>query len=173
MALLEKHLYVKQSTIPKAGKGLFTKIAIPKNTRIVEYKGRRTIWKNVSNDDTNGYIYSINNNNVIDAKKTLSALARYANDAKGLVRVKGINNNCVYVNDKGKAYIESVKDIPAGGEILVDYTKEYWDVMRANIKASEKEKKQKNQKDPSRSSIKKVVTRKKNSNLVRNPRRAA
>ena len=33
MALLEKHLYVKQSTIPKAGKGLFTKIAIPKNNR--------------------------------------------------------------------------------------------------------------------------------------------
>src|SRR5688572_18794057 len=98
MALLEKHLFVKQSTIPNAGKGLFTKVPIPKNTRIVEYKGRRTIWKEVSNDDTNGYIYSINNNNVIDAKRTLSALARYANDAKGLVRVKGINNNCVYVN---------------------------------------------------------------------------
>ena len=30
MALLEKQLYVKKSTIPNAGKGLFTKKFIPK-----------------------------------------------------------------------------------------------------------------------------------------------
>ncbi|HEU4903732.1 MAG TPA: SET domain-containing protein-lysine N-methyltransferase, partial [Flavisolibacter sp.] len=119
MALLEKHLFVDESTIPGAGKGLFTSIDIPKGTRIVEYKGRRTTWKDVKNDSTNYYIYTINRNNVIDAQKTLSALARYANDARGLVRVKGITNNCVYVNDDGRAYIESVKNIPAGAEIFV------------------------------------------------------
>ena len=90
MALFEKHLVVKKSTIPNSGKGLFTKVAIPKDTRIVEYKGRRTVWKDVEDDDTNGYIYSINRNNVIDAQKTLSALARYANDAKGISRVKAL-----------------------------------------------------------------------------------
>lgn len=139
MALLEKHLFVKKSTIPNAGKGLFTKIFIPKGTRIVEYKGRRTIWKDVKDDHENGYLYTINNNNVIDAGKTLSALARYANDAKGITRVKGITNNCIYVNDKNRAYIESTKDIAPGAEILVDYTKEYWDVMRVNIREREKE----------------------------------
>ena len=144
MALLEKHLVVKKSTIPGAGKGLFTKVFIPKDTRIVEYKGRITTWKEVKDDDTNGYLYTINSKHVIDAKKTLSALARYANDAKGMTRVKGINNNCVYANDGLKAYIESVKDIPAGSEILVDYTKEYWDVMKKNIREREKDLKKKN-----------------------------
>lgn len=39
MALLEKHLYVKRSLLPGAGRGLFTKVPIKKGTRIVEYKG--------------------------------------------------------------------------------------------------------------------------------------
>src|SRR5206468_12417023 len=99
MALLEKHLYVKKSQIPNAGQGLYSKVFIPKGTRIVEYKGRVTKWKEVKDAWENGYIYSINNNHVIDARRTLKALARYANDARGLVRVKGINNNSTYVND--------------------------------------------------------------------------
>ena len=138
MALLEKHLFVKESNIPGAGKGLFTTVDIPKGTRIVEYKGRRTVWKEVKDDSSNYYIYTINRNNVIDAQKTLSALARYANDAKGLTRVKGLTNNCVYVNDKNRAFIEAVKNIPAGAEILVDYTQDYWNVMKENLKAEGK-----------------------------------
>lgn len=139
MALLEKHLFVADSTIPGAGKGLFTNIAIEKGTRIVEYKGRRTIWKEVKDDSTNYYIYTINRNNVIDAQKTLSALARYANDARGFVKVKGLTNNCVYVNDDNRAFIESVKDIPAGAEIFVDYTQDYWKVMKENIRVEKQQ----------------------------------
>lgn len=141
MALLEKQLFVKTSTIPNAGKGLFTKKFIAKGTRIVEYKGRRTTWKDVKDNHENVYIYTINNNNVIDAMKTLSAFARYANDAKGLTRIKGLTNNCIYINENLRAFIEATKDIPAGGEILVDYTKEYWDVMRVNIRETKKEEK--------------------------------
>ena len=153
MALLEKHLFVKKSTIPNAGKGLFTKIDIPKGTRIAEYKGRRTTWKEVKHDSTNYYLYTINRNNVIDARRTLSSLARYANDAKGFTRVKGLTNNCVYVNDNNRAFIESVKNISAGAEILVDYTKPYWDVMKENRKAEWQEQKtvQKNAKKKSTS----------------------
>ena len=141
MALLEKHLFVKKSTIPGAGKGLFTKIDIAKGTRIAEYKGRRTTWKEVKHDSTNYYLYTINRNNVIDAQRTLTALACYANDAKGFTRVKGLTNNCIYVNDNNRAFIEAVKNIPAGAEILVDYTKPYWDVMKENRKAEKKEQK--------------------------------
>jgi uncharacterized protein len=138
MALLENQLFVKKSTLPNAGKGLYTKKFIPKGTRIVEYKGRITKWKEVKDSWDNGYIYSINNNHVIDAKRTLSALARYANDARGIVRLKGVTNNCNYINDGLKAYIESVKDIPAGAEIFVSYGKEYWDVQRENLKIDKK-----------------------------------
>lgn len=146
MALLEKHLFVDDSSIPGAGKGLFTKIEIEKGTRIVEYKGRRTTWKEVKNESDNFYIYTINRNNVIDARKTLSALARYANDARGFTRVKGLSNNCVYVNEGKQAFIESVKNIPAGAEIFVDYTQEYWKVLKENLrkeKTAEKEARQK------------------------------
>ena len=136
MALLEKDLVVKLSTIPNSGNGLFTKKFIAKGTNIVEYKGRITTWKDVENDHENAYIFTVNEDYVIDAKKTLKALARYANDARGLSRVKGFTNNCDYVIEDNKVYIQAKKDIEAGTEILVSYGKEYWDVIRDNIKAA-------------------------------------
>jgi SET domain-containing protein len=141
MALLEKYLEVKESTIPGAGLGLFTKVAIEKGTWIAEYKGRITTWKEVKHDSTNMYLYTINPRHVIDARRTKKSLARYANDAKGLTRVKGITNNCVYVNDGLRAFVEAAKNIPAGAEILVDYGKPYWDVIRENKKEEAKAKK--------------------------------
>ncbi|HTM91262.1 MAG TPA: SET domain-containing protein [Flavisolibacter sp.] len=143
MALLEKQLVVKRSTIPNSGKGLFTKKLIPKGTLIVEYKGKKTTWKDVDIDEgRNGYIYYINRKNVIDARTTPQHLARYANDAQGMTRVKGITNNCRYLAemDTMRVYIEAVKDIPAGGEIFVQYGKEYWDVIKHNKKIDEREK---------------------------------
>ena len=143
MALLEKQLFVKKSTIPDSGKGLFTKKFIPKGTRIVEYKGKISKWKDVKDEDgKNGYIFYVNRNHVIDALPVKSALARYANDARGLSKVKGINNNCDYISDGLKAYIESKKDISAGSEIFVDYGKDYWKVIRENIKLRAKEEKE-------------------------------
>jgi SET domain-containing protein len=145
MAYLEKHLVVKRSKLPGAGKGLFTTVDIPKGTRIVEYKGKRATWKEVNHDEgANGYIFYIDKNNVIDAAETKTALARYANDATGLSKVKGLSNNCKYQEDNNRVYIESYRNIPAGGEIFVSYGKEYWDVIRYNKKLEEKEKKAKN-----------------------------
>lgn len=144
MALLEKQLYVKKSKLPDSGKGLFTKKFIPKGTKIVEYKGRISTWAEVKDEDgKNGYIFYVNRNHVIDGKPHLSALARYANDARGLSRIKGITNNCDYVIDGKKAYIESKKDIPAGAEILVDYGKDYWKVIRDNMKLWKEEEREK------------------------------
>jgi len=135
MALLEKQLYVKKSGIPGAGKGLFTKEFIPKGTRIVEYKGKRTVWKDVKDDDgKNGYLFYINRNNVIDALPATKTLARYANDARGMVRIKGVLNNSDYIIDGKKVFIEAAKDIPPKAEILVDYGREYWQVIRHNLK---------------------------------------
>jgi SET domain-containing protein len=135
MALLEKQLYVRRSTIPDSGKGLFTRKFIPKGTRIVEYKGRISAWKDVKDEDgKNGYIFYVTRNHVINALPTKKALARYANDARGLTRIKGLLNNSDYVTDGLKAYIESKKDIPAGAEIFVDYGTGYWKVIRENTK---------------------------------------
>lgn len=147
MALLEKQLFVKTSNIPNSGKGLFTKRFIRKGTRIVQYKGKVSAWKDVKDEDgKNGYIFYVNRNHVINALPAKGALARYANDARGLIRIKGLTNNCDYVTDGLKAYIESKKDIPAGSEILVDYGKDYWKVIRENMKLWEKEEQEKNKK---------------------------
>jgi SET domain-containing protein len=157
MALLKKQLYIKKSTIPNAGKGLFTKKAIPKGTRIIEYTGRRTTWKEVKDEDgKNGYIFYINRNNVIDALPHKSAYARYANDARGLVRIKGLLNNSDYIVDGLKAYIESKTDIPAGGEIFVDYGKDYWKVIRENIKLWKQEEKEEREKKMKRNGTSKA-----------------
>ena len=141
MALLEKKLKVKDSLLPSAGKGLFTTEFIPKGTKIVEYKGKITTWKEVDhNEGNNGYIYFVKRNYVIDASTYPSALARYANDARGIQRVKGLTNNAEYVEDGLKVYIQAVKDIPAGSEIFVEYGKEYWDAIRYNIKLDQERK---------------------------------
>ncbi|MCE3282081.1 MAG: nuclear protein [Chitinophagaceae bacterium] len=133
MALLEKHLYVKKSRLPGAGKGLFTKVFIPKGTLIVEYKGNITTWEKASSEKRfNGYIYYINKNHVIDARPVKTALARYANDARGLKKIEGVSNNSKYVEDNGRVYIESFRNIEPGGEIYVGYGKEYWDVVKEN-----------------------------------------
>ena len=138
MALFEKKVEVKRSVLPGAGKGLFAKELIPKGSRIVEYKGKVTTWKEVDdNDGANGYIYYVKRHHVIDASRDTSVLARYANDARGLQRIKGITNNAEYVEEGLKVYLESSKDIAAGTEILVEYGKEYWDVIRHNIKVEE------------------------------------
>jgi hypothetical protein len=135
MALLAKQLVVKRSTIPGAGKGLFTKKFIPKGTKIIEYKGKVTSWKDADHrDGKNGYIYYVKRHHVIDALKFRSALARFANDARGLTKIKGLTNNSEYLEEGLRVFIVSKKDIPANSEILVGYGKEYWDVIRDNNK---------------------------------------
>ncbi len=147
MALLERKVMVKESQLPGAGKGLFAKELIPKGTRIVEYKGKITNWKDVDdNDGNNGYIYYVKRHHVIDASRHASALARYANDARGLRRVKGVTNNAAYTEEGLRVFIEATKDIAPGAEILVEYGKEYWDVIRHNQKVERQRQKLREQK---------------------------
>ena len=136
MALLYDHLVVKRSTLPNVGKGLFTKVSIPRGARITEYKGKVMTWKEVEAqvDDHIGYVFWFSNNHVIDAWKTKKGVAHYANDAKGIVRVPGIVNNSEYEIEKGRCYIVATRNIPAGAEIFVGYGGDYWRAIRYNLK---------------------------------------
>jgi SET domain-containing protein len=130
-------LKVKRSQLPNAGKGLYTTTAIKKNTRIIEYKGEIIDWKEYEKrvkEDKDGYLFYISKKRCIDAFDTPEHIARYANDAAGLSRVKGLKNNASYEIHDNKCYIVSERDIKAGEEIFVNYTKEYWDCIRYNIK---------------------------------------
>lgn len=135
MAFSANNLFIQDSTIPGAGQGLFTKVFIPKGTRIIQYTGKVTRWEDADHQDgLNAYIYFLSEDHVIDANKRKKSLGRYANDARGVKKIKGILNNSIYVEEGLKVYIDAAKDIPAGGEILVGYGKEYWDVLKANYK---------------------------------------
>jgi uncharacterized protein len=98
------------------------------------------IWNGTIGEGENGYIYYVTRNHVIDAFNDEKSLARYANDARGLQRVKDVTNNSEYVEDGKRVFIESTKDIPANSEIFVGYGPEYWQVIRYNIRLDEKEK---------------------------------
>ena len=139
MAFLSKQLYIRKSCIPSGGRGLFTRKMIRKGSRIIEYKGRVTTWKDVNHrGGTNGYIYFIDRKHVVDAFTYPKAFGRYANDARGMQRKKGLKNNAAYENVGAKVYIDALEDIPAGGEILVAYGKEYWDSIRNNRNLAKK-----------------------------------
>ena len=138
MALLEKQLEVKESNISGAGRGLFTSKFISKGIRIMEYKGKIRTWKEVKHDDSNYYIYYVTRNHIIDARNYKKSMARYVNDAKGLKKIKGLNNNAEFIRDRYKVFVEATRDIPAGAEIFVSYGKEYWQVIRRNQKLDTK-----------------------------------
>jgi len=117
--------------LPNAGKGLFTRVDIPKGTRIVEYKGRLQSWREVKDQDgINGYLMYINRNVVINALPATKTFGRYANDAQGLVRKEGLKNNSEYVSEGKRCFIEATRYIKAGEEILVSYGRAYWTLMK-------------------------------------------
>ncbi|MFM7329937.1 MAG: SET domain-containing protein [Bacteroidota bacterium] len=127
MALLESQLRIKRSRIPSAGKGLFTTRPIKKSQRILEYKGRLRLWREAKHEDsTNTYLLRVSRTHVIDARRTLSSLGRYANDARGISRIEGLKNNAEYVTDGNRCFMEATRSIPAGSEIFVGYGREFW-----------------------------------------------
>jgi SET domain-containing protein len=133
---MTKDLIVKRSTLPQSGKGLFTKRDIKKGERFVEYLGEIVTEKELdrrAEKDIYGYAFYISKNRCIDAFYTPNELARYANDAQGISKIKGLKNNCSYVVYKNSGWIEAQKNIKAGEEIFVSYGKEYWKDIRYNI----------------------------------------
>jgi hypothetical protein len=133
MPYLEKYLYIKQSLLPNAGKGLFTKVKIAKGIRIIEYKGKLERWVDVKGEEENGsnlYLLQVTKSKAINAKHRLKSLARYANDSNGPSKVRGLKNNCEFVAEGNRCFIESLHPINRFDELLVDYGREYWQLMK-------------------------------------------
>lgn len=131
------NLEVKKSAIPGAGKGLFAKSLFKRGERIVEYTGEVITWaecrrRNEKLDGIGAYYFYISDRKCVDAQHCPDSLARYANDAAGIVRIPGIRNNARFEVHRGRPYIIASKNIKPGEEIFVSYGKEYWDAMRDN-----------------------------------------
>ena len=139
-------VHVKKSTLPNAGKGLFTDKFIKKGDIVCEYEGERITWAEAirRNDlDKGGYVYFINEKNCIDAFEYKNTFGRYANDAAGLGRVPGKRNNSTYDVVKNRVYIRATRNIEAGSEIFVSYGRSYWNIMKVEIAEREAKKKKK------------------------------
>jgi SET domain-containing protein len=137
-------LFIKKSTLPGSGKGLFTKGPIKKGQVVIEYKGEVIPWSECLKREEKGkggYFMYVSSKNCIDARPTKQHMARYANDAKGYSKVEGMKNNSFYEMRGKRVFIVARKSIPADAEIFVGYGKEYWDTLKAEIrKANNKEK---------------------------------
>lgn len=126
-------LYLKKSLIPGAGKGLFTKTQFTRGDIVCEYEGEIVTWAECerrADEGHEGYVFFITKHRCIDAYFTPEAMARYANDAKGIGRVEGLKNNAQYEikvrQGVKRGFIVATRTINPGDEILVDYGDDYW-----------------------------------------------
>ena len=130
-------LIIKKSRLPGAGKGLYTTKAISKESKIIEYRGEvigYNEYRKRTRNEQDQYLFFVRMELCIDAMHTPQYKARYANDAAGITRLKGVKNNSDYVIFGNKCFIVASRDIKAGEEIFVNYTKSYWDYMRKRMK---------------------------------------
>ncbi|HOV10483.1 MAG TPA: SET domain-containing protein [Bacteroidales bacterium] len=126
---------IKPSQIPGSGLGLWAAKDFKKGDVIVKYDGDKISLKecerrNQNQEGYGGYYLTLSKNRIIDAQYTLWAEGRYANDAAGLTRIKGLRNNAKYQLIKREAFIVASRNIKAGEEILVSYGRSYWNILR-------------------------------------------
>ncbi len=102
--------------------GVFATRRIPDGTRIVEYRGRRISRAKADSAKEEGtdehpivLLFSVNSRTVIDAAQGGNE-ARYINHS--------CDPNCEAVLDRGRIFIESIRDIRAGEELTYDYSLE-------------------------------------------------
>ena len=130
-------LLIKKSQLPGAGKGLFTTRAIRKDAKIIEYRGEiigYNEYRRRTRREEDQYLFYLRRDLCIDALHTPQYKARYANDAAGITRVKGLRNNSDYMIFDDKCFIVAARNIRAGEEIFVNYTHFYWKAMRKRLR---------------------------------------
>jgi uncharacterized protein len=131
---LDKYLYVSQSTIPNAGKGLFARRAFADGAVIGEYTGERLgleALKNVATDKT----YYIQTMEYYDSvkKKTIGAhiidgialtnKMRWINDPRYYPELL---NATMKQDGRGRVFVYATRLITANEEIFMSYGDDYW-----------------------------------------------
>ncbi|HEY8470035.1 MAG TPA: SET domain-containing protein-lysine N-methyltransferase [Longimicrobiales bacterium] len=108
---------VKKS--PIHGKGVFATRRIPKGTRLIEYKGERISWEEADRryDDSiqphHTFLFAVDDKVVIDAGVR-------GNDARWINH--SCDPNCEAVDEDGRIFIETIRDIEPGEELTYDYS---------------------------------------------------
>lgn len=99
-----------------AGLGLFTTRPYKKGERIIEYVGR-TIPHAEEYSSRSKYLFEVNSRKTIDGAVRTN-IARYINHS--------CKPNCEPEIERGRIYIDAIKNIKAGEELVYDYGEEYF-----------------------------------------------
>jgi SET domain-containing protein len=128
-------LSVRKSTVPKAGKGLFAERDFKKGEQIAKYAGEiltTAEYDERYGDDAMGaYGVQLDDNRVIDARKTTAGVARYACDYHG--SKKKPNAEYVAEEEIDEVWVVAIKKIKKGEEILTDYGEEMHRAMGIEV----------------------------------------
>jgi uncharacterized protein len=114
---IRRGLAVRRSGIH--GRGVYARVPIPEGTRIIEYRGERITAAAADDrypdDDSTPYhtfLFEVDEDVVVDA-------ARGGNTARWINH--SCDPNCEVVLEKGRLYIEALRDIVPGEELAYDY----------------------------------------------------
>jgi len=112
-----KRLYSVRHS-PIHGRGVFALRRIPKDTRVIEYRGERISQEEADrrHEETNQgpftLLFEVDDSTIIDAGVGGNS-ARYINHS--------CSPNCEAVNDAGRIFIEALRDTRPGEELTYDY----------------------------------------------------
>ncbi|MCG9879543.1 MAG: SET domain-containing protein [Bacteroidia bacterium] len=122
------YLFVNESLLPNAGKGLFTCIDIYKDEIICYYKGEiigSVEAKKRAKNNLDQYFINLPNGKILDSISS-TCFARFANDARENKFGSARNNAKIMLDDKGKVCLIARKKIKANEEIYCSYGNKYW-----------------------------------------------
>ena len=109
-----RFLKVKRS--PVHGRGVFTTRPIRKREFIIEYTGRRILWSDVPEDldDPRTYYFGLDDETKVIDPSVGGNEAQWINHS--------CDPNCKAIEDnRGRVFIEALRDIRAGDELFYDY----------------------------------------------------
>ena len=122
------YLYIQDSQIPNAGKGLFTAIDIYPNEIISLFKGEiltdNEAQKRVS-EGNDKYFMNMLDGTILDAMN-VDCFDKYANDAEAFSKLEFKNNSKITLDDNNNVCIVATKKIKSGQEIFCSYGAKYW-----------------------------------------------
>lgn len=130
------YLFIKDSQITNAGKGLFTSVKIYKNEIISNFKGKILTDEEAKHKAGKGedrYFINMIDGTIMDSMN-VKCFAKYANDAENFEKTGFSNNSIITLDDDQNVCLAATREINEGEEIFVSYGRKYWRNFRKKNK---------------------------------------
>jgi SET domain-containing protein len=131
------YLFVKESQIPHAGKGLYVSVSKHKGDVVSFYRGEVLSYEEAENraeKGEDGYFINMHNETILDSMH-VDCFAKYANDAHGIEKSIFKSNTEIRLSGNPEmACLVALRDIKAGEEIFCSYGRKYWKNVKSRRK---------------------------------------